>query len=167
MRYLFLFFICYFFNLQSQNKSVDLNYYFSNQENTFDESVPTPESVIGHQVGEWHITHDKLVQYMKELARSSDRVTIQNRGLTYEDRPLILLTITSKNNHSNIEEIKKNHKALSNSNDINNFNNLPLVVYQGFSIHGNEPSGSNASLLLDYYLAASKSNFIYDLLEKT
>jgi len=167
MRYLFLFAICCFFNLQSQNPSVDLNYYFSNQENTFDESIPTPESIIGHQVGEWHITHDKLVQYMKELARSSDRVTIQNRGLTYEDRPLILLTITSKNNHSNIEKIKESHIALSNSNDINNFNNLPLVVYQGFSIHGNEPSGSNASLLLAYYLAASKSSFIDDLLEKT
>jgi len=167
MRYLFLFAICCFFNLQSQNSSVDLNYYFSNQENTFDESIPTPESIIGHQVGEWHITHDKLVQYMKELARSSDRVTIQNRGLTYEDRPLILLTITSKNNHSNIEKIKESHMALSNSNDINNFNNLPLVVYQGFSIHGNEPSGSNASLLLAYYLAASNSSFIDDLLEKT
>lgn len=162
-----MFAICCFFNLQSQNSSVDLNYYFSNQENTFDESIPTPESIIGHQVGEWHITHDKLVQYMKELARSSDRVTIQNRGLTYEDRPLILLTITSKNNHSNIEKIKESHMALSNSNDINNFNNLPLVVYQGFSIHGNEPSGSNASMLLAYYLAASKSSFIDDLLEKT
>ncbi len=56
--------------------------------------------------------------------------------------------------------------VLSNSNDINNFNNLPLVVYQGFSIHGNEPSGSNASLLLAYYLAASKSSFIDDLLGK-
>ena len=167
MRYLFLFFTCYFFNLQSQNLSVDLNYYFSNQENTFDESVPTPESVIGHQVGEWHITHDKLVQYMKELAKSSDRVTIQNRGLTYEDRPLILLTITSKENHSNIEKIKENHMALSNGNNANNFNNLPLVVYQGFSIHGNEPSGSNASLLLAYYLAASKSNFINELLKNT
>ena len=25
--------------------------------------------------------------------------------------------------------------------------NMPIVVYQGFSIHGNEPSGSNAALL--------------------
>jgi len=162
-----MFFTCYFFNLQSQNSSVDLNYYFSNQESTFDKSIPTPKSIIGHQVGEWHITHDKLVQYMKELAKFSDRVTIQNRGLTYEDRPLILLTITSKNNHSNIEEIKEKHLALSNDTNVSNFNDLPLVVYQGFSIHGNEPSGSNASLLLAYYLAASKSNFIDDLLENT
>jgi len=162
-----MFFTCYFFNLQSQNSSVDLNYYFSNQESAFDKSIPTPKSIIGHQVGEWHITHDKLVQYMKELAKSSDRVTIQNRGLTYEDRPLILLTITSKNNHSNIEEIKEKHLALSNDTNVSNFNDLPLVVYQGFSIHGNEPSGSNASLLLAYYLAASKSNFIDDLLENT
>ena len=57
--------------------------------------------------------------------------------------------------------------ALSNDTNVSNFNDLPLVVYQGFSIHGNEPSGSNASLLLAYYLAASKSNFIDDLLENT
>ena len=44
---------------------------------------------------------------------------------------------------------------------------LPLVVYQGFSIHGNEPSGSNASLLAIYYLAAAQGNFINNLLENT
>ena len=123
---------CYFFNLQSQNSSVDLNYYFSNQENTFDKSIPTPESIIGHQVGEWHITHDKLVQYMKELARSSDRITIQNRGLTYEDRPLILLTITSKDNHSNIEKIKDKIFSIILSKDLignsEKIKNLPKII---------------------------------------
>ena len=106
---LLLFFIS--LNLYAQNSSVDLEYYFSNQNNLFDESIPTPESIIGHQVGEWHITHDKLIQYMEELAKSSERITIENRGYTYEDRPLVLLTITSKNNHKNIDKIKREHKA--------------------------------------------------------
>ncbi len=167
MRYLLLFFIGLYLNIYSQNSTVDLNYYFSNQENIFNESIPTPESVIGHQVGKWHVTHDKLIQYMQVLAKSSDRITIENRGYTYEDRPLILLTITSKENHQNIDKIKKEHKEISDGNKMDDYKDLPVIIYQGFSIHGNEASGSNASLLLAYYLAASKSDFVNDLLENS
>ena len=167
MRYLLLLLFSFFLNLNAQNSSLDLDYYFSNQNNLFDESIPTPESVIGYQVGEWHITHDKLIQYMQELAKSSERITIENRGHTFEDRPLVLLTITSKNNHKNIDKIKREHKAITNGDKTVDLTSSPLVIYQGFSIHGNEPSGSNASLLLAYYLAASKSDFIESLLENT
>ena len=167
MRYLLLFFIGLYLNIYSQNSTVDLNYYFSNQENIFNESIPTPESVIGYQVGKWHVTHDKLIQYMEVLAKSSDRITIENRGFTYEDRPLILLTITSKENHQNIDKIKKEHKEVSDGNKMDDYKDLPVIIYQGFSIHGNEASGSNASLLLAYYLAASKSDFVNDLLENS
>ena len=167
MRYLLLFFIGLYLNIYSQNSTVDLNYYFSNQENIFNESIPTPESVIGHQVGKWHVTHDKLIQYMQVLAKSSDRITIENRGYTYEDRPLVLLTITSKENHQNIDKIKKEHKEISDGNKMDDYKDLPVIIYQGFSIHGNEASGSNASLLLAYYLAASKSDFVNDLLENS
>ena len=167
MRYLlFLFFGCYI-KLFPQNEIVDLNYFFSHQEIIFDDSIPTPEAIIGHQVGEWHITHDKLIQYMEVLAKSSDRITIENRGYTYEDRPLILLTITSKENHQNIDKIKKEHKEISDGNKMDDYKDLPVIIYQGFSIHGNEASGSNASLLLAYYLAASKSDFVNDLLENS
>ncbi len=162
-----MFFIGLYLNIYSQNSTVDLNYYFSNQENIFNESIPTPESVIGHQVGKWHVTHDKLIQYMQVLAKSSDRITIENRGYTYEDRPLILLTITSKENHQNIDKIKKEHKEISDGNKMDDYKDLPVIIYQGFSIHGNEASGSNASLLLAYYLAASKSDFVNDLLENS
>lgn len=41
----------------------------------------------------------------------------------------------------------------------------PLVVYQGFSIHGNEPSGANAGLLAAYHLAASESLETTELLK--
>ena len=104
---------------------------------------------------------------MEVLAKSSDRITIENRGFTYEDRPLILLTITSKENHQNIDKIKKEHKEVSDGNKMDDYKDLPVIIYQGFSIHGNEASGSNASLLLAYYLAASKSDFVNDLLENS
>ena len=52
---------------------------------------------------------------MHRLAESSDRIQIENRGSTYEGRTILLLTITSPENHSRIEEIKSNHIALTES----------------------------------------------------
>ena len=85
-----------------------MSYYLPNNV-TYNKNVPTPKDVIGHEVGEWHVTHDKLVEYMKALAASSDRISIENRGTTYEGRPLLLLTITSPENHKNIESIRQKH----------------------------------------------------------
>jgi hypothetical protein len=143
----------------------DLSYYLP-QGMKYDSSIPTPESIIGHEVGEWHITHDKLVQYMYALADASDRITIEDRGKTFEDRPLLLLTITSPKNHGNIKAIQSAHIRATETNDAN-LDNRPIVVYQGFSIHGNEPSGSNAALLVAYYLAAGQSAEIESLLSNT
>jgi hypothetical protein len=161
MKNLFLFFCCISFTISSQE--VDLSYYLPKAV-TYNQNIPTPKSVIGHEVGEWHITHDKLVEYMKALATASDRISIENRGTTFEGRPLLLLTITSPENHKNITEIKKNH-INGTDNSTKDVSKDPIVVYQGFSIHGNEPSGSNAALAVAYYLAAA--NGIDDLLDNT
>lgn len=90
-----------------QNPNTGLDYYFSELESEMlDSEIPTPKEIIGHDVGKWHVTHDKLVQYMYALANSSEKVTIENRGETFEGRPILLLTITSKKNHANIDQIK-------------------------------------------------------------
>ena len=51
-----------------------------------DPAVPTPESVLGWEVGDWHVGHDKLVHYMYALAEASPRVTIREIGRTHEQR---------------------------------------------------------------------------------
>jgi len=161
MKKLFVFFL--FLSISISAQKVDLSYYLPKNV-TYDKSIPTPKEVIGHEVGEWHVTHDKLVEYMKALAASSDRISIENRGKTYEDRPLLLLTITSPENHKNLEEIRQAHINATDDNSVDISEN-PIVVYQGFSIHGNEPSGSNAALAVAYYLAAADN--IDDLLTNT
>ena len=150
----------------AQNPKYDLDYYFSEFE-TPNSSIPTPKEVIGHEVGEWHVTHDKLVQYMYALADASNRITIEDRGKTFEGRPILLLTITSEDNHNNINQIIAKHKKITEYNENISTEDQPIVVYQGFSIHGNEASGSNASLLLAYYLAASDSDFVQELLKNS
>ncbi|NDG46255.1 MAG: zinc carboxypeptidase, partial [Flavobacteriia bacterium] len=136
---------------------VSLDYYL-NPDHPYDPSISQPKSLLGYEVGTWHVSHDQLVSYMYSLAAQSDRIHIENRGTTYENRPLLLLTITSPENLKKIEEIKSNHRALTEPNaDAIAIEDQPLVVYQGFSIHGNEPSGANAGLLLAYHLAASQA----------
>ena len=144
----------------------DLDYYLPGN-TTYNENIPTPSEVIGHKVGEWHVTHDKLMNYMYRLAEVSDRIAIENRGSTYEGRPILLLTITSPENHANLENIRQNHLALTSGNSKTPVSDMPVVVYQGFSIHGNEPSGSNASLALAYYLAAAQGEEINAILKNT
>ena len=151
------------FSINSQE--LDLNYYVPSDQN-YNDKIPTPKEIIGHQVGEWHVTHDKLVEYMKVLANSSDRITLEDRGKTFEGRPLLLLTITSPNNHSRIDDIRQRHIEGTNDSSLD-VTNDPIIVYQGFSIHGNEPSGSNAALAVAYYLAASTSLATEDLLNNT
>lgn len=133
----------------------------------YDSKIPTPEQVLGFMPGEWHISHDQIVRYMYELAEASDRVTIEEYARSYEHRPLLLLTITSPKNHSDIDDIRRQHVALTDPNlsaklDVSE---MPIVIYQGFSIHGNEPSGGNASVLAAYYLAAGQSPEVNEILE--
>ena len=148
-------------------KDLSANYYLP-QDVTYNSKIPTPASVIGHEVGEWHVTHDKLVQYMHAVAAASDRISIVSRGTTFEGRPLLLLTITSPQNHANLENIHKNHLKRTNEDvSPSEIEKSPIVVYQGFSIHGNEPSGSNAALMVAYYLAAAQGPQIDALLNNT
>ncbi len=151
------------------NAQVQLDYYLNDTTN-YNTSIPTPESVIGHQVGELHVSHDKLSHYVQELSKTSKRVKLVERpsGKTYENRTSWLMIITSESNHSNLEEIRQQHLRLSDSKNIDiDTSNMPIVVYQGFSVHGDEPSGSNASLLLMYHLTASDSDETNELLDNT
>ncbi|TXB63057.1 M14 metallopeptidase family protein [Phaeodactylibacter luteus] len=141
-----------------------LTYYLPDIE--YDAQVPSPEAFFGHQIGEWHLTHDKLVYYFKALADSSPRVTYTEYARSYEHRPLIYLTITSEKNHSRLEEIRAAHVALSDpASDQKVEDGQPVVLYQGFSIHGNEPSGGNAAPLVAYYLAAGQSDEVLQTLD--
>ncbi len=160
--------ILFSFSTIFAQQKINLDYYLPQGIN-YNSKIPTPESILGFQVGKWHASHDKLVQYMYALADASDRITIENRGKTYENRPLLLLTITSPKNHQNLETIRNEHLKLSDATNSSssNVDTMPLVIYQGFSIHGNEASGANAGLLVAYYLAAAEGDYINELLDNT
>ena len=145
----------------------ELSYYLPSDV-TYNKLIPKPKDIIHHEVGEWHVTHDRLVNYMQAIATAApERVKLETMGFTYESRPQLLLVITSKNNHARLEQIRQQHLLLSDPSKSASLNisDMPIVVYVGHSIHGNEPSGSNAALVSAYYLAAAQGKEIDDMLE--
>ena len=152
-----------------QTIAQDLHYYLPDDV-TYNAAIPKPKDIIYHEVGEWHVTHDRLVNYMKAIAAAApDRVKLETMGFTYEGRPQVLLIITSQKNQQRLEEIRQQHLLLSDpaKSALVNIDNMPIVVWIGHSIHGNEPSGANASLLTAYYLAAAQGKNIDELLDNT
>ena len=147
--------------------SQGLKYYLPDSV-SYNSSIPKPEDIVYHHVGEGHITHDRLVSYMKAVAMAApDRVKLETMGYTYEGRPQLLLIFTSKKNLQNLEQIREQHVQLSDPSRaaIFDLDKMPIVIYLGHSIHGNEPSGANAALLGAYYLAAAQGKQIEELLD--
>ena len=131
----------------------------------YDPEIPTPSSVLGFEVGEWHVRHDQLVAYLERLAESSERVRIEETGKTHEGRRLLLLTVSSPANLVRLEELRSEHARLSDpAAEAPDVAAMPVVVNLGYSVHGNEASGSNAALLAAYHLAAATDDETRDLL---
>ncbi|NHE59126.1 M14 family metallopeptidase [Cyclobacterium plantarum] len=144
------FFLLIIFVARAQEASLD---YYLPEDFTYEANIPEPSAVLGFEVGEWHANHSQVVQYFTAIAASSPRATLINYGSTYEKRPLIMLAVSSPENIENLESIKTQRAALRNSNAAPG--NMPVVMYMGHSVHGNEPSGVNASLLSAYHFTAA------------
>ena len=56
---------------------------------------PVPSTVLGYEVGEWHVRPDQLNAYVRAVAASSPRVSVSVQGRTHEQRRQLLLAITS------------------------------------------------------------------------
>lgn len=128
-----------------------------------DTSIPSPESQLGWEPGDWRIHHPALVQYLHTLAEKSDRVSIKVTGHTYEKRPLLQVIISSEENQQKLESLRQAHLRGVTTGDPD----APLVVWLGYSVHGDEASGANAAPIVAWYLAASQSEHVKELLKNT
>ena len=147
----------------------ELSYYLPDAGDpaAYDPDVPAPSAVLGYEVGEWHVRPDQLNAYMRAVAASSPRVTVSVQGRTHEQRPQPLLTITSPRNHARLDEIREVRRGLVDPRrPAPELDDLPVVIWLGYSIHGNEPSGANASMVVAYHLAASLSGVVAHQLEQ-
>lgn len=132
--------------------------YFFPQGGDFDPSIPTPQQFLGYEIGSRYTRHDQLVAYFDELARHSDKIKVERIGSSYEGRPLLIATITSAQNQQQLETLRRQHVTLADpAQPLSAAGSSPVVVWLGYSVHGNETSSGEAALLTAYYLVASRS----------
>ncbi len=142
--------------------------YFYQKFQPFNPDVPSPEKFLGYAIGDKHTRHDLIVAYMEKLAEVSPRATMYQYGKTHEGRKLVILTLSSPENHTNLESIKSRHLAFTDPvGDANNYDEVPIFINLAYNVHGNEPSSSEAALLTAYTLAASESPEILNYLKKS
>ncbi len=133
----------------------------------FDPSVPTPRSFLGYNLGEYHTRHDRIVSYFRALAAASTRIKLEQYGETHEHRPLLIATISSPDNLTHLTEIQREHQAQINPEYNGKIKDLPLILYMGYNIHGNEPSSSEAAMWLAYTWVATQNDSLLEALKQT
>ena len=129
-------------------------------------AIPTPEEVTGVRVGERHWYHYEIVNYLNALAAASPRMmALGEHARSYGGRPLVSYALSTPENLARLDEIKRARSAIIDPEADVNLNTQPAVLHMMYSIHGNEPSGANATPLVAYYLNAALDDALLAQLE--
>ena len=104
--------------------------------------ISRPEKIIGHQIGTRHTRTSQVVDYFEALASESDRLFL-NHMLFHTKEEINSRYSHSPENHEKLDLIRIANLRLSdNPSSVSNneINNMPVIAYLGYSIHGNEAS---------------------------
>jgi hypothetical protein len=137
-------------------------------------TLQTPEQFLGFKVGadnklaRW----DKIVDYMKLAAASSDRVRFRELGKTSNDNPFIVLEISSPDTLKNLDRYKQLERKLyfqggapSDTERDAIFREGKLVLLITCSIHATEIGASQMSIELVHRLATEDSPEVKKILD--
>jgi Zinc carboxypeptidase len=77
--------------------------------------IPSPEQFLGHKVGEdrFLAPWPKVVEYLKTLAASSDRVSIENAGQSTLGNEMPLVILTSAENQKHLDRYREIARRLA------------------------------------------------------
>ena len=137
-------------------------------------SIPTPEKFLGFRVGEdkklarW----EKIVEYMRMIAKSSDRVLLRELGKTTNNNPFILLEISSAETLKDLDRFKRLERKLyfqggapSDSERLEIFRSGKAVVLVTCNVHSTEIGSSQMVLELVHRLATEDSPAVKRVLD--
>ena len=116
--------------------------------------LKSPLEFLPHSYGKEFTPHHLLQDYFEYVARESPNVILEEIGQTNEHRTLFIAIVSSPSNLSRIEEIRMNNLRLTgHENGEPDIHSAKSIVWLGYSVHGNEAGGSEASMQVVYDLA--------------
>ncbi len=125
-----------------------------------DAAIPTPRQTLGYALGDRFTAHHMVARYFERVAAASPRVRLDTLGRTAEGREVIMAVVTSEANHARMDEIRRDVRRMAQPQDASGAEldaaiaRTPVVAWMGYTVHGNEASGTEAALGLLYQLAA-------------
>ena len=128
----------------------------------YDPAVPTPRSVLGYEIGARFTPHHLLMRFVDRIAATSRRVHVDTVAHSFEGREMLVVAITSEANQQRLEQIRADAVTLSDpvggaaAQASTIAGRLPVIVWLGHTVHGNEASGAESAIALIYQLAAGQ-----------
>lgn len=118
------------------------------------QKIQSPEAFLGQPLGTQFTGHHKLVAYFEYVAKENPTATkLFHIGNTSEERPQLLAAISSPDNIAHLEELRTNHlKRIGIAKGTPTSLPAVAIVWLGYSVHGNEPAGSETAMQLLYEL---------------
>ena len=126
----------------------------------YDPAVPTPRAVLGYELGERFTPHHLLMRYVERAALASKRLRVDTLVRTFEGREVVVVIATSEANQRRLAQIKSAAGQLADPRGQSAaaidglVASTPAIVWLGYTVHGNEASGTEAAIAGIYQLAA-------------
>lgn len=133
--------------------------------------IPTPQSVLGYELGARYSSHGRIEKYLLTLRDAAkDRLRLLPYGETYEGRTLYLAVFSSLENLNRLDEIKSDIRKLadpittSDADAEKIIKSSPALAWLSYGVHGNEASSPEAALNIAYQLASRNDDSVTALL---
>ena len=119
------------------------------------QNLKSPDEFLGYSLGSKYTPHYKIVNYYSYTAAiATNQMKLEQYGETNEGKPLLLAIITSAENFSKLEEIRKNNLRLTGllNDKAGDIKDAPAIVWLSYNVHGNETSSSEVAMKMLYEL---------------
>jgi hypothetical protein len=144
---------------------------FSPANASYDPAVPTPQSVLGYEIGARFTPHHLLMRYVERVAAASDRVHVDTVAHSFEGREVLAIFVSSPTNIARLEQISTDAQRVATSRTSadagESLGRLPAISWLGFTVHGGEASGVEAAIALLYQLASGRDAETQMILDST
>ena len=138
--------------------------------------IVAPKDFLGYRLGERFTEYARSVEYFRLLAENSDRILLEQYGETYEQRPLLLLTISDAANIARIDDIRAEQlrmvqgprpRVQGEGPERGKAGGQPVINSYSYNIHGNEASSTEAAMQVAYELATTQDPTLLSALKET
>ncbi len=120
-------------------------------------TLKEPSEFLGYELGTSFTEHRDALRYFDYLQRSTaGMVQLDTLGETYEGRPLVIATLSSKENMSDLEGIRNRHLgSITDDSDSGK-----AIVWLSYNVHGDESVGTETALIMAYVLLSERKELL-------